>query len=51
MKIIVTRRSHDYLACLEGHPEIWEYGVTPDEAIGKLVSARAEIFKIQVVFA
>lgn len=48
MKIVITRRSDDYHACLVGRPEIWGCGKTSDEAIGKLISAHAGTFNIEV---
>jgi predicted RNase H-like HicB family nuclease len=48
MKIVVTKRSEDYHACLDGHPEIWGCGKTPNEAIGNLISAHTDTFKIEV---
>lgn len=48
MKIVVTKRSDDYHACLDGHPEIWGCGKTQYEAIGNLVSAHGDTFKIEV---
>jgi hypothetical protein len=47
-KIVVTRRLDDYHACPEGHPEIWEAGVTSDEAISKLIRNNEEVFHIVV---
>lgn len=48
MKIVVTKRSDDYHACLDGHPEIWGCGKTPNEAIGNLITAHADTFRIDV---
>lgn len=50
MKIIVTKRSDDYHACLEGYPGIWGCGRTPNEAIGSLITAHADMFKIKVEY-
>jgi hypothetical protein len=48
MKIIITRRTNDYHACLEGHPEIWAAGKTIYEAVGDLILHHGEKFNIQV---
>ena len=48
MKIIVTRRTDDYHACLEGHPEIWGCGKTPRAAVGDLIWSHPDIFGVKV---
>lgn len=48
MKIVLTRRSADYHACLEGRTGDWECGTTASEAIGKLVMSHGREFGIQV---
>mgnify|MGYP000859572758 CR=1 FL=1 len=50
MKIVVTKRSHDYHACLDGHPEIWGCGETSEEAIGDLIKAHVDTFGIIVEY-
>ncbi len=48
MKIVVTKRSDDYHACLDGHSEIWGCGKTFNEAISDLITAHTDTFKIEV---
>jgi hypothetical protein len=48
MKIILTQRSDDYLAHVEGKEWIWGHGATPDEAIGNVVRRHLDVFKIQI---
>lgn len=50
MKIVVTKRSDDYHACLDGHPEIWGCGETAEEAIGDLIKAHVDTFGITVEY-
>lgn len=50
LKIVITRRNEDYHACLEGRPEIWGCGKTQYEAIGNLIGAHKDTFKIEVVW-
>ncbi len=37
MKIVVTRRSDDYHACLESNTGIWGCGRNPMEAVGSFI--------------
>lgn len=37
MKIIVVKRSYDYMAHIAGNTSIWECGKTQAEAVGKLL--------------
>jgi hypothetical protein len=46
MVIMITKRTKDYVAWIEGHPEIWANGNTPREAIGNLVWTHTEHFGI-----
>lgn len=46
--IVVTKRSSDWHACIEGAPEYWGCGSTPAEAIGQLVMAHTPTFKVAV---
>jgi predicted RNase H-like HicB family nuclease len=46
MKIIVTTRSNDYHAAIDGQSEIWGCGKTPREAVGNLVEAHKENFGV-----
>lgn len=48
LKIIVTDRGSDYHACLEGRPGIWSSGRTSYEAIGNLLTAHTDAFKIEI---
>ena len=48
LKIIVTRRTEDYHACLENQTGIWGSGKTQDEAIGDVVRSHKDTFKIEI---
>jgi hypothetical protein len=49
MKIIVTTRSRDYHACVEGQPGLWAAtGSSPNAAIGELITAYAQRFGIEI---
>lgn len=41
MKYETKQRTHDWIAWVSGHPEMWEAGKTEDEAIEKLYISRA----------
>lgn len=47
--IVVTRRSCDYHACIEGRPQVWGCGTTWAEAIGSLVYSHPERFGLRIV--
>ncbi len=47
-KIIMTCRSDDYHACIEG-TEFWGCGKTISEAIGDLIRSHREVFGIEIV--
>ncbi|HEY4521651.1 MAG TPA: hypothetical protein VJH05_00720 [Candidatus Paceibacterota bacterium] len=47
-KIILTKRSEDFMAHIEGHSEIWDCGPSPDAAIGSLIRSHREVFGIDV---
>ena len=47
-KIVITKRSDDYHACLKGKPCIWGCGKTVVEAIGQLMLAHPEIFGLEI---
>jgi hypothetical protein len=47
-EIIVTRRERDFHACLKDHPGIWGCGRSHYEAVGNVISAHWEIFKVRV---
>ncbi|MBA3732822.1 hypothetical protein H0W91_00410 [Patescibacteria group bacterium] len=49
MKIILTKRSHDWHACLDGNTVIWGCGESPKEAIGDLIYSHQAMFPILVV--
>ncbi len=51
MKIVVTHRSGDWQACLEGRTGIWGCGLTPDAAIGALIRSHQTEFQIFVELA
>jgi len=44
MRIIIEKRSDDYMAYLEGHKEIWGCGKWPELAIGKLMITHRDKF-------
>jgi hypothetical protein len=48
MKIILYKRSADWHASLENHPEIWGRGENINEAIGDLINAHKEEFKLEI---
>lgn len=48
MKIILSKRSDDWHASLENHPEIWGCGKNINEAIGDLINAHREEFKLEI---
>lgn len=51
IKIVVTKRSDDFHASIEGHPEIWGCHPTlSDAAIGDLIRSHAHIFGIEVAW-
>jgi hypothetical protein len=47
-KISITKRSDDYHACLEKHPEIWGCGKTIPQAIGDLIYSHRDKFKLVI---
>ena len=47
MKIVVTRRTADVHACIEGEPEIWDCGRTFSEALGELVRTHPQRFGVE----
>ncbi|HTL39277.1 MAG TPA: hypothetical protein VL306_00480 [Methylomirabilota bacterium] len=50
MKIVVTKRSDDWHACLANQKGKWEAGRTSDEAIGKLIVSHATGLGLEVEF-
>lgn len=46
MKIIITKRANDFHACLSTDSKVWGCGASPSEAIGDLIRAFPEVFKI-----
>jgi predicted RNase H-like HicB family nuclease len=47
-RIVVEKRSNDYMAYLEGNKTIWAAGKTIYEAIGDLILHHAEHFDLEV---
>ena len=50
-RIVITKRSDDYHAALQDHPEIWDCGNDPRMAIGNLIMTHKERFNIQLEWA
>lgn len=50
MKIIITKRSDDLHACLDGHPEIWGCGKTSAQALGDMINAHQKTFNIEIEY-
>jgi predicted RNase H-like HicB family nuclease len=48
MKIVVTKRTSDYHACVDGLPGVWDCGRTQDEAIGALLRTHPEYFDVEI---
>ena len=44
--IVISRRSNDFHASLQGKSEIWGCGTTPQAAIGNMVSSHQAEFGI-----
>lgn len=49
MKILITKRSFDYHACIEGDKTRWGSGKTAEEAIGSLIMSHPDPFNIKIV--
>jgi hypothetical protein len=49
VRIVITRRSEDYMAYVDGHREIWGRGSSPQAAVGDLVTAHAQRFGVSGV--
>lgn len=47
--IVVSKRSDDFHACIENHPEIWERGKTLKEAVSNLILYHTEEFNIKFI--
>ena len=47
MKIVVTRRTADVHACIEGEPEIWDRGLNYAEALGNLLMSHRNRFGVE----
>jgi hypothetical protein len=47
-KIIVTKQTINYCACLKKDPLVQGHGLTPDEAIGNLVASHGSTFGIEI---
>lgn len=37
LKIVITKRTDDWHACIDGDSSVWDCGRTPNEAVGALV--------------
>jgi hypothetical protein len=48
-KIIVTKRSGDYHAQIEGHPGLWDAGYSRPVAIGNLIISHQDALGFKVV--
>ena len=48
MRILVTKRTADFHACVENQTEVWGCGKNVDEALGGLIRAHQDIFKITI---
>jgi len=46
--IVVTKRTADYHACIEGKPGIWAAGKVPYKAVGDLIMHHSEKFGVAV---
>jgi len=49
MKIVITERTDDIHACIEGRPEHWDCGKTVSDAIGKLIMNHHDHFSIEIL--
>lgn len=43
-RVIVTKRSYDWHAHIEGNEEVWERGFSPEEAVGALIRKHGSYF-------
>lgn len=48
-RIRITKRTHDYHACLADRPAIWGVGETVSAAIGDLIYSHPETFGVEVI--
>jgi len=48
IKILIDKRSDDFVASIEGYKGKWEAGQNENEAIGKLVFSHPIIFGIEI---
>jgi hypothetical protein len=46
--IIIEKRGNDYMAYLEGHPEIWGQGLSIVAAIGDIIWSHSITFDIKI---
>lgn len=46
--ITITKRTSDYHACLENHPEIWGCGRTEYEAVGNAIMNHPGKFNLKI---
>ena len=49
-KIVIEKRTDDYIAFLEGNRDIWGNGPTPRSAIGNLITVHGEVFGLVVIY-
>ena len=49
-KIVITKRTDDYHACIAGHPEIWGCGENYSQAIGDLIRSHREEFNVDIEY-
>ncbi len=49
-KIVIRKRLDDYMAFIEGHPEIWSCGKTVNFAIGDLILSHQVAFDVAILF-
>jgi len=49
MRIVTEERSDDWIAYIDGHPELWEAGTTENDAIAKLYVSYPDILEEKIV--
>lgn len=49
-KIVIRERGDDYMAFIEGHPEIWGAGGSINAAIGDLVSSHQTTCDVNIEY-
>lgn len=48
LKILIRKRTDDYMAFVEGHLEIWDCGRDINTAIGNLMRSHQKFFDIKI---